>query len=106
MELAKQSCKPCEGGVQPLNSTTSNKLLEKIPSWQISEGKLKKEFSFDDFKQALAFVNTVGEIAEHENHHPNICFTWGEVNITLYTHAINGLSNNDFILAAKIDQSQ
>lgn len=108
-DLTKKKCVPCEGGTKPLTSLERefNIYHEQVPDWEIidQEKKLEKKFKFKDFKEALAFVNKVGEIAESENHHPNIClYSWNKVKITLTTHAIGGLSINDFILAYRISQ--
>ncbi|MEX2017065.1 MAG: 4a-hydroxytetrahydrobiopterin dehydratase [Candidatus Pacearchaeota archaeon] len=78
--------------------------MKKAIGWKIKKGKLHREFKFKDFKKTLEFVNKVGEIAEKEGHHPDIYFTWGKCTIELYTHSINGLSENDFILASKINK--
>ena len=102
--LSKMHCKSCEGLEDSLSPENQQKYLSFIKGWTISEKKLTKTFKFKDFKSALSFVNKVGEISEQEHHHPNINFTWGVVEITLFTHALNGLSMNDFILASKIDQ--
>jgi len=90
----------------PLSITEARKLLEEIPSWTLSADvkKLSKSYRFKDFAEALAFTNKVGEIAETEGHHPDIVLSWGKVDITLTTHAIGGLSVNDFILAAKVEK--
>lgn len=107
MDLSAKKCVPCEGGDPPLARIEVEKLLEEVPEWKLSEDgilKIERSFKFKDYKQALSFVNKVGEIAESEGHHPNISFTWGKVDITLWTHAVGGLSENDFILAAKIDK--
>lgn len=106
MDLASKKCVPCEGGDPPLPRVEVEKLLVEVPDWQLKDDgllKISRSFKFKDFAQALNFVNKVGEIAESEGHHPNICFTWGKVEITLWTHAVGGLSENDFILAAKIN---
>jgi 4a-hydroxytetrahydrobiopterin dehydratase len=105
-ELAKKRCVPCEGGVPPLKGKEiEEKLRELDSSWQVvEEHHLKRTFRFPDFMSALKFVNQVGEVAEAEGHHPDIYLTWGKVEISLYTHSIGGLSENDFILAAKIDE--
>lgn len=87
----------------------AGKLLSEVEGWEmLDEGvlKIQKRYKFKDFKEALIFVNKIGEIAEREVHHPDICFTWGKVEIKLYTHAVSGLSENDFILAAKINKLQ
>ena len=103
MDLTQKKCKPCEGGVPPLTEEQTNDLLKQIPSWTIKEGNVFKQFKFKDFKEAMAFVNKVAGIAEQENHHPDITISYSQVSIGLWTHAINGLSENDFILPAKID---
>ena len=105
-DLASKKCVPCEGGVEPINLAHAQEYLKQLNSdWQIIDNgrKIRREFKFKNFKETLNFVNKVGEIAENEGHHPDIEFGWGYVNITLFTHAINGLFENDFILAAKID---
>ena len=106
MKLTEKKCVPCEGGVQPLKGDALLDLKQQVEtSWiVINEHHLEHDYEFKDFQSALDFVNKVGEVAEKENHHPNIEFTWGKVKITIFTHAIDGLSENDFILAAKIDQ--
>jgi 4a-hydroxytetrahydrobiopterin dehydratase len=104
-ELAQKKCVACEGNVAPFNKEEAQVLLKQLNSWTLSgDGKwLSRDFTFKDFAEALAFVNKVGAIAESEGHHPDIQFGWGKVTVELTTHAINGLSENDFILAAKID---
>jgi len=102
--LEDKKCVPCEGGVQPLKDNKLNDYIEQIDNWQvIDEHHIIKKFKFPNFKSALNFVNKVGDLAEQENHHPDLLLGWGKVEITLFTHAINGLSENDFILAKKID---
>jgi 4a-hydroxytetrahydrobiopterin dehydratase len=105
-ELAKKDCQPCKGGTTPLKGDALKQLQKQVgDGWQVpDEKKLEKEFKFPDFRQALTFVNRVGEIAEQQNHHPDIYFTWGLVRIQLSTHSIGGLSEGDFILAAKISE--
>jgi 4a-hydroxytetrahydrobiopterin dehydratase len=105
-DLAKKQCLPCSGNVAALDVERKKILLEKLPNWQLSNCFcwLEKEFKFIDFKSALNFVNQVSEIAEAQNHHPNISFTWGLVKISIQTHKINNLVESDFILAAKIDE--
>jgi|SRR3569832_240528 len=105
-ELAAKVCVACEGGVPPLAKAQAQELNKQLKGWTVSGDNkwLSKEFKFADFKEALAFTNKVGEIAEKEGHHPDIVLSWGKVVIELTTHAIQGLSENDFILAAKIDQ--
>lgn len=106
MSLTDQRCVPCEGGVLPLTIPEAQKLLVEISTWTLASDvkKIQKTFTFKDFADALAFTNKVGAIAEGEGHHPDIALAWGKVDIALTTHAIDGLSVNDFILAAKIDK--
>src|ERR1700722_7541464 len=101
--LQKKKCVPCEGGVPPLNKEQALKLLNELGNgWRIiDDHHLEKEYLFKNFKEALAFTNRVGEVAEKEGHHPDIYLAWGKVRLTLFTHSIQGLSDNDFILAAK-----
>ncbi len=105
-ELAKKKCIPCETGVPPLKDEELVKFYQQLQhGWKvIEEHHLKKEYTFKNFKQALDFTNKVGEIAESEGHHPDIYLAWGKVKITIWTHKINGLSESDFILAAKCDE--
>lgn len=103
-ELASKKCVPCKGGVPPLKGEALLALQKQVEGWDaVEEHHLFKTFKFPDFRKALDFVNKVGEIAEEQGHHPVITFTWGKVEITIYTHKINGLTESDFILAAKID---
>ena len=106
MTLTNQKCIPCEGGTMPLTIQEAQKLHEEISTWALSPDvkNLSKTFKFKDFAGALAFTNKVGAIAEDEGHHPDIGLHWGRVDITLSTHAVGGLSVNDFILAAKVDK--
>lgn len=105
-ELNKKKCVPCEGGVPKLNVEEINVLLKKVNKWQATEKEIFKTFMFKDFKEALEFINKIGSIAEDEGHHPDInLYSYKNVKITLSTHAINGLSENDFIIAAKIDET-
>ena len=102
--LAKKKCVPCEGGVLPMPPEKSRQYLSQVLGWELIEDKkIRKEFKFADFKQSLDFVNKVGKIAEEEQHHPNITIIYNKVVISLTTHAIGGLSENDFIMAAKIN---
>lgn len=104
--LAHKKCIPCTKGTPVLKGKELQKLLEQIPSWHcVEEHHLEKSYTFPDFKQALHFVNQVGAIAEHEGHHPDIYLSWGKVTIQIWTHKIEGLSESDFILAAKIEAS-
>ncbi len=104
-DLASKQCMPCQGGVPPLTQSQCESLLAKLDVWEVvDQHHLKKRYRFPDFVTALDFVNKIGAIAEEQGHHPNISFTWGWVEIKLYTHKIDGLSESDFILAAKIDR--
>src|SRR5215470_20087863 len=103
--LAEKHCVPCRGGVPPLSGEQLLPLLEQLPDWQIvQEHHLARTFRFPDFKKGLEFVNRVGAVAEEEGHHPDLCLSWGKVDVQIYTHKIRGLTESDFILAAKIDQ--
>ena len=104
MNLSRKRCVACEGGMPSMPSFLVKKYLKQVKSWKLKKGHLYKKFKFKDFKTTLKFVNQVSKIAEKEGHHPDIYFTWGKCNIELYTHAVKGLSENDFILAAKIDK--
>lgn len=104
-DLAAKECVPCKGGVPPLDTAKVNELLWKLDGWAIEkEYHLSRAFSFPDFRSALAFVNRVGELAEQQGHHPDIYLAWGLVKIEIWTHKIKGLTESDFILAAKIDK--
>jgi 4a-hydroxytetrahydrobiopterin dehydratase len=103
--LADKTCVPCRGGVPPLAGEELKKLAQQLPHWKVADAHhITRTFTFPDFRQALEFVNKVGEIAETQGHHPDIFLTWGKAEITTWTHKINGLTESDFILAAKIDQ--
>jgi 4a-hydroxytetrahydrobiopterin dehydratase len=103
-ELAKKSCVPCRGGVPPLAGKELEGLAKEVPQWKVVDGHhIVRTFAFPDFRQALAFVNKVGAMAEEQGHHPDILLGWGKAEITTWTHKINGLTESDFILAAKID---
>lgn len=103
MDLAQKKCSACAQGVAPIKGAALQTLYKQLPpGWKIvDEHHLEREYTFKNFKEALAFVNRVGAIAEEEGHHPDIFLAWGKVKITLYTHKIGGLSESDFILAAK-----
>jgi len=108
MMLSSKKCAPCEGGIPPLPYGKIKKLAKETPTWQIAEEykirKLIKDYEFKDFSEAMEFVNKVADIAESEDHHPNIFVRdWNKVKLEIYTHKIRGLHENDFILAAKID---
>jgi len=104
--LAQKKCVPCQGGIAPLAGEKLESYKPKIgKDWKIiNSHHLEKEFRFKDFKQALEFTDKVGELAESQGHHPDILLTWGKVKISLFTHKIDGLHENDFIMAAKIDE--
>ena len=103
--LADKNCVPCRGGVPPLQGKELEAFHRSVPNWTVTEEHhIQREFSFPDFKQALDFVNRVGEIAENQGHHPDILLSWGKVEIILWTHKIDGLTESDFIMAAKIDR--
>ena len=105
MNLNSKKCTPCQGGIPPFNSKEIKRYLSKIKGWKsIKNHDIEKEFTFKNFKEALSFTNKVGKLAEKEGHHPDIYLLWGKVKIITYTHKINGLHENDFILAAKIDR--
>ena len=108
-DLYNKKCLPCEGGVIPFDISEIHKYQKKVDGWDITEdGKkiffLYKKFKFKNFIESQVFVNEVGKISEEEGHHPDISFGWGYAEIKITTHAIKGLSENDFILAAKIDR--
>jgi 4a-hydroxytetrahydrobiopterin dehydratase len=106
-ELVQKKCKPCEGGVEPVSPEEARRQLEKLPGWKLSaDGKaIRKEWVVKNFMTAIHFFNSVAEIAEADDHHPDLHLSgYRNVAIELSTHAIKGLSENDFILAAKIDE--
>ena len=104
-DLASKECVPCKGGVPALKGSSLEALKKQLPGWEvINEHHLHRRFDFPDFVKALAFVNKVGELAEQQGHHPDILLTWGKAEITTWTHKIDGLTESDFILAAKIDK--
>jgi 4a-hydroxytetrahydrobiopterin dehydratase len=104
-ELASRDCVPCRGGVPPLKGEELSKLQSEVDGWEVvGEHHLRKEFKFPDFKETLEFVDRIGALAEEQWHHPDICFGWGKAEVTIWTHKIDGLTESDFILAAKIDR--
>ncbi|MFZ2555466.1 MAG: 4a-hydroxytetrahydrobiopterin dehydratase [Minisyncoccia bacterium] len=105
MDLAQKKCVPCEGGAIPLTRTEAEALIQKLSGWMLwPDGKrISKSIKFKDFKSAFAFATKVATRAEEESHHPDLLISWGRVEVELSTHSIGGLSENDFILAAKID---
>ncbi|MFZ1291369.1 MAG: 4a-hydroxytetrahydrobiopterin dehydratase [Melioribacteraceae bacterium] len=107
MSLLDKKCIPCEGFLKPFDENQEQKYLKQVKDWKLfseAEHRIVKNFIFSDFVNAISFVNKIAEISETEGHHPNIGIKYNIVNIELYTHAIGGLSENDFILAAKIDE--
>jgi 4a-hydroxytetrahydrobiopterin dehydratase len=104
-DLARKDCVPCRGGVPPLTAEETAALLARLETgWQVVDNHLEKSYAFDDFKQALDFTNRVGELAEEQGHHPDIYLAWGNVTLAIWTHKIDGLTESDFILAAKADE--
>jgi 4a-hydroxytetrahydrobiopterin dehydratase len=104
-DLASKTCIPCRGGVPPLRGEELAMLASQVDGWQVvNEHHIAKSFKFLNFRKALEFTNRVGELAEQQAHHPDIYLAWGEVEISIWTHKINGLTESDFILAAKIDR--
>jgi 4a-hydroxytetrahydrobiopterin dehydratase len=108
-DLLKKKCLPCEGGAIPFDISEIHKYLKKVDGWDIVKNDnniffLEKNFKFKNFKESEIFVRDIGKISEEEGHHPDILFGWGYAKINITTHAIDGLSENDFILAAKIDK--
>ena len=108
-DLASKKCIPCEGNIPPFDQNEIHKYLKKIDGWDVKSNQDKsfyliKEFTFKNFIESQSFVNKIGDIAEKENHHPDISFGWGYCKVKIFTHAIKGLAESDFILAAKIDK--
>lgn len=108
MSLESKTCVPCRGGVPPLKGKELADIHKQLPEfghWKVvNEHHITREFQFPDFKHAMDFVNRVGDLAEEQGHHPDIFLAWGKVGITLWTHKIDGLTESDFIMAAKIDR--
>lgn len=105
MSLAEKHCVPCRGGVAPLAGEALERLLVQVPGWRVVDGHhLLKSFQFPDFRTALDFVNRAGAVAEEEGHHPDLYLAWGKVEVQIWTHKIDGLTESDFILAARIGQ--
>ena len=105
-DLAAKSCVPCRGGIPPLSHTDAEALRQSVPDWALLDGstRIERRYVFEDFKDAFAFVSGVAEIAETEGHHPDISFGWGFATVSVFTHKIKGLHENDFVLAAKCDR--
>ncbi|MGA3209758.1 MAG: 4a-hydroxytetrahydrobiopterin dehydratase [Terriglobales bacterium] len=103
-DLSSKTCVPCRGGVPPLKGRKLESFLREVPEWKLAAGRrINRTFTFPDFRAALAFVNQTGEIAEQQGHHPDILLSWGKAKVSLWTHKIDGLTESDFIMAAKID---
>ena len=106
MTLSQKTCTPCQGGIPPLTLSEAETLLAQAPGWRLLENgaRLERRVQFKNFAAALAFVNRVGDLAEQEGHHPDISFGWGYASVLFYTHKIGGLHENDFIMAAKVNE--
>ena len=105
MGLSAKTCVPCRGGVPPLTADEIGPLAAQVKGWSVVENHhIEREFKFPDFKDALEFVNKAGAIAEEQGHHPDVYLAWGKVGVKIWTHKIDGLTESDFILAAKIDR--
>jgi 4a-hydroxytetrahydrobiopterin dehydratase len=105
MKLAEKTCVSCHGGVPPLPEREAKALLAQVDGWELIDNHhLSKSYRFKNFAEALAFVNSVGTIAEEQNHHPDIYLAWGRVKLEVWTHKISGLTESDFIFAAKVDE--
>ena len=106
-DLATKHCEPCERGTEPLVQAAAEEYLASVADWRLVTGerlKIARDLRFKDFAQAMQFVNRIAELAEAEGHHPDFCVSWNRVNLKLITHDIGGLSENDFIMAAKINE--
>jgi 4a-hydroxytetrahydrobiopterin dehydratase len=103
-DLASKSCVPCRGGVPPLSMDVASRLMEQLDGWSFEQGHLAKSYHFPNFATALEFVNRIGAISEEQSHHPDVYMTWGKVSLEIWTHKIDGLTESDFILAAKFDE--
>ena len=105
--LKDKTCEACQSAKEPLKGDALKELAGQVDDWSVeNEHHLERKFEFDDFRQALDFTNAIGEIAEAENHHPIITLTWGEVTVKIWTHKIDGLTESDFVLAAKMDEAK
>lgn len=103
-ELSRKRCEPCRGGVAPMTRQDAERMAVEVPDWQLKENYIEREFRFHDFREAMDFVNRVADLANEEDHHPDIFISYNKVRLQLSTHKIGGLSQNDFILAAKVDR--
>lgn len=102
-KLTEKKCKPCEGDAEPLSRTEAKDYIDRVPGWDLKEKSIERKFKFDDFEESMEFINNVAGIAEEEGHHPDIHVYYNKVTLELTTHNIGGLSENDFIMAAKIN---
>ena len=108
-DLATKHCVPCEGGTKPLAATAAEAYVAQVPGWRLVSGeqlKIARDLRLKDFASAMRFINRIAEVAEAEGHHPDFCVSWNRVKLELITHAIGGLSENDFIMAARINEVQ
>lgn len=104
MKFEQMKCKPCEGGTQKMAVSAARRYMPMVKGWKLGKDSIKRELKFKDFKQAVRFTNRIATLAEREGHHPDIAiYSWNRIRLTLSTHAIGGLSQNDFIMAAKIN---
>ncbi len=104
-DLADRKCVPCHGGVPRLTHGEMREMAARLPQWQVVDGHhIEREYTFKDFVSALDFVNRAGAIAEEQGHHPDIYLTWGKAKFQIYTHAVQGLAESDFVLGAKIER--
>lgn len=102
--LTQRHCVPCEGGTPPMEAEAAREMLGMVPGWELGDNKLTRRLKFRDFAEAMAFVNRVADLAEAEGHHPDIHISWNRVRLDFTTHAIKGLSDNDFIMAARTNE--
>ena len=102
-DLSRKFCVACEAGTPPMTREEAEEMALRVPGWELEENKLLRRFRFKDFREAMVFVNRVADLAESEGHHPDIYISWNRVRLELTTHAIKGLSENDFIMAAKVN---
>ena len=105
MSLTSKTCVPCRGGIPPLQPAEARTFLKQTPSWELThdDTRIRRAFTLDDFAEAMALVQKIGDLAEAEGHHPDIAFGWGYCAVVFYTHKIGGLHENDFIMAAKVN---
>lgn len=106
MSLSDKKCTPCQGGVEPMSRNEAESYLKQVPGWGLLEDgkKIQRRFKLKNFAEAMRLAETVGELAESQDHHPDVCFGWGYTQVTFHTHKIGGLHENDFIMAARINE--